>query len=62
MKELSMNCRFWLFWVLTFFSFPIAGLLANLVGSVTTPVRAILAGAIAGATLGLVQWLVLTDI
>ncbi|MBK8902408.1 MAG: hypothetical protein IPM53_14575 [Anaerolineaceae bacterium] len=59
MKEPSMNWRFWLFWVLAFFSFPIAGLLANLVGSVTTPVRAIFAGAIAGATLGLVQWLIL---
>jgi len=59
MKEFSMYWRFWLFWVLAFFSFPIAGLLANLVGSVTTPVRAILAGAISGATLGLVQWLIL---
>jgi hypothetical protein len=59
MKELSMYWRFWLFWVLAFLSFPIAGLLANLVGSVTTPVRAMLAGAIAGATLGLIQWLVL---
>ena len=59
MKEPSTNWRFWLFWVLAFLSFPIAGLLANLVGSVTTPVRAILAGAIAGATLGLVQWLIL---
>jgi hypothetical protein len=34
-------------------------LLANLIGPVTTPLRAILAGAIAGATLGIVQWLVL---
>jgi hypothetical protein len=59
MKELSTNWRFWLFWVLAFLSFPIAGLLANLVGSVTTPVRGILAGAIAGAALGLIQWLVL---
>jgi hypothetical protein len=59
MNELATYWRFWLFWVLAFLSFPIAGLLANLVGSVTSPVRAILAGAIAGATLGLVQWLVL---
>jgi len=59
MKDLSMYWLFWLFWVLAFFSFPIAGLLANLIGAVTTPVRAIFAGAIAGATLGLVQWLVL---
>jgi len=59
MKDLSMYWRFWLFWVLALLSFPIAGLFANLAGSVTTPVRAILAGAIAGATLGLIQWLVL---
>src|SRR6266498_1110176 len=59
MNELSIYWRFWLFWVLAFLSFPIAGLLANLIGSVTSPVRAILAGAIAGAALGLVQWLVL---
>ena len=59
MKEFSTHGRFWLSWVLAFLSFPIAGLLANLIGAVTTPVRAIFAGAIAGATLGLVQWLVL---
>ena len=59
MREFSMYGRFWLFWILAFLSFPIAGLLANLVGPVTTPVRAILAGAIAGVTLGLFQWLIL---
>jgi hypothetical protein len=59
MKEFTTYWRFWLFWVLAFLSFPGAGLLANLVGAVTTPVRAILAGAIAGAALGLIQWLVL---
>ena len=59
MNELSMYWRFWLFWILAFLSFPIAGLLANLVGAVTTPVRGILAGAIAGVTLGLFQWLIL---
>jgi hypothetical protein len=59
MQEITTYWRFWLFWVLAFLSFPIAGLLANLVGSVITPVRAILAGAIGGATLGLIQWLVL---
>ena len=59
MQEITAYWRFWLFWVLAFLSFPIAGLLANLVGSVITPVRAILAGAIGGATLGLIQWLVL---
>ena len=59
MKKLTTNRRFWLFWVVAFLSFPIAGLFANLAGSVTTPLRALIAGAIAGATLGLVQWLIL---
>jgi hypothetical protein len=59
MKELSTNRRFWLFWVLAFLSFPIAGLLAVFVVPVDTPVRALLAGAIGGAALGLIQWLVL---
>lgn len=59
MKELSTNRRFWLFWVLAFLSFPIAGVLAIFVVPVTTPVRAVIAGTIAGATLGLIQWLVL---
>ena len=45
--------------ILSFLSFPIAGLLGNLIGAVTTPLRAILAGAITGATLGLVWWLIL---
>jgi hypothetical protein len=59
MKELSTNRRFWLFWVLAFLSFPIAGLLAVFVVPVDTPVRALIAGAIGGAALGLIQWLVL---
>ena len=59
MKEPSTNWRFWLFWVLAFLSFPIAGVLAIFVVPVTTPVRALIAGAIAGAALGLIQWLVL---
>ena len=59
MKELSTNRRFWLFWVLAFLSFPIAGVLAIFVVPVTTPVRAFIAGAIAGAALGLIQWLIL---
>ena len=59
MQELATYWRFWLFWFLAFLGFPIAGLLANLVGPVTTPVRAVLAGAIAGTVLGLIQWLVL---
>ena len=59
MEESTTTWRFWVFWVLALLSFPIAGLLANLVGSVTTPVRGLLAGAIAGVALGLIQWLVL---
>ena len=59
MKELSTNRRFWLFWVFAFFSFPIAGVLALFVVPVTTPVRALIAGAIGGAALGLIQWLIL---
>ena len=59
MKETSTTWRFWLFWVLAFLSFPIAGVLAFFVVPVTTPVRALIAGAIAGAALGLIQWLIL---
>ena len=47
MNELSANRRFWLFWVLAFLSFPIAGVLAIFVVPVTTPLRAVIAGAIA---------------
>lgn len=59
MKETSTNWRFWLFWVFAFLSFPIAGVLAIFVVPVTTPLRALIAGAIGGAALGLIQWLVL---
>jgi hypothetical protein len=59
MKEISTNRRFWLFWILAFLSFPIAGVLAIFVVPVTTSVRALIAGAIAGGALGLVQWLIL---
>ena len=59
MKAPSTNWRFWLFWVLAFLSFPIAGLLAFFVVPVTTPLRALVAGAIAGAALGFIQWLIL---
>ena len=59
MKNFSPSRRFLLFWVLAFLSFPIAGLLAIFVVPVDTPVRALIAGAIAGAALGLVQWLIL---
>ncbi len=51
--------RFWILWGVAFLGFPAAGVAARLVGAVTTPTRALLAGALSGATLGLVQWLVL---
>jgi len=58
--HLTMSWRFWLFWLLAFLAFPIGGLLANvLVGPITTTVQAVLAGAITGVVLGLIQWLVL---
>lgn len=50
---------FWILWAVAFLGFPAAGVAARLVGAVTTPGRALLAGALSGATLGLVQWLVL---
>ena len=59
MQNLGTSWYFWLFWGMAFLGFPIAGVLANLVSAVTTPVRAILAGSIAGATLGIIQWFVL---
>ena len=59
MKYISSSWRFLLFWVLAFLSFPIAGVLAIFVVPVNTPVRALIAGASAGAALGLVQWLIL---
>ena len=45
---------FWILWAVAFVGFPAAGVAARLVGAVTTPTRALLAGAISGATLGLV--------
>lgn len=47
-------------WLLTFLGMPIGGGLARLiVGPANTPVSGLLAGAIAGAAIGLAQWLVL---
>ncbi|SFR91398.1 hypothetical protein SAMN05428970_3792 [Agromyces sp. CF514] len=47
-------------WIPTFLAFPLGGLLAMLaVGSVTDPLTALAAGAIAGAILGGAQWLAL---
>jgi hypothetical protein len=47
-------------WLLTFLGMPIGGGLARLiVGPADSPMRGLLAGAIAGAIIGLAQWLVL---
>jgi hypothetical protein len=57
---LTPTWRFWAFWAVAFLGFPLGGALANvLIGPITTPVRAGLAGTITGAILGGVQWLVL---
>lgn len=58
----TTSWRFWLLWGAAFLGFPIAGLLSNLLGGVNTPVQAILAGLIAGAVLGVAQWLVLRSV
>ena len=59
-QKLGVSWLFWLFWALAFLGFPMGGLLANIiVGPVTTTARAVLAGAITGAIVGLVQWFVL---
>lgn len=56
----SSSWLFWLFWAFAFLGFPMGGFLANIiVGPVTTTARAVMAGAITGAIIGLVQWFVL---
>jgi hypothetical protein len=57
---ITPSWRFWVFWALAFLGFPIGGLLANvIVGPISSVVRAGIGGVIAGAALGLIQWLVL---
>lgn len=52
--------RFWLTWLPTFLGFPLGGLAASLtVGPIGTPLEALAGGAIAGAIIGLAQWLAL---
>ena len=59
-NQLSTGWRFWGAWGLAFLGFPLGGGLAYvLIGPITTTVQAVLAGAITGAILGGVQWLVL---
>jgi hypothetical protein len=50
-------------WLLTFLGMPIGGGLARLiVGPADTVVRSLLAGALAGAVIGLAQWLMLRQV
>ncbi len=59
-SHFTTSWRFWIFWALAFLGFPLGGGLAYLIiGPITTTVQAVLAGAITGAILGGVQWLVL---
>jgi len=59
-EQIIIGQRFWLFWVLAFAAFPIGGLFASLwVGPITNPIKASLAGILAGAVIGFIQWLVL---
>lgn len=59
-QKLATSWIFWLFWALAFLGFPIGGLFSNIiVGPITTTVRAVMAGAITGAIVGLAQWFVL---
>jgi len=59
-EQITISWRFWLFWGLAFLAFPIGGLPANVVvGPVTNMMRGLLAGAITGVVLGLIQWFVL---
>lgn len=52
--------RFWLTWLPTFLGFPLGGLAASLtVGPVQTPLEALVGGALAGAIIGVAQWLAL---
>jgi hypothetical protein len=59
-KPSVASWRFWALWAAAFLGFPIGGGLAYLlVGQITTPVQATVAGAVTGAILGAVQWAVL---
>jgi hypothetical protein len=59
-SHFTTSWRFWVFWAVAFLGFPVGGALAYaLIGPITTTMQAGLAGAITGAILGAVQWLVL---
>ncbi len=59
-SHFTTSWRFWGFWAVAFLGFPLGGTLAYaLIGPMTTIVQAGLGGAITGAILGIVQWLVL---
>jgi len=52
--------RFFLWWMVTFLSFPLGGVVALLVvGSIEGAASGALAGALAGTVIGVAQWLVL---
>lgn len=61
MQVITTGWRFWLLWGAAFLGFPIAGILSNLLGPVSTPARALLAGLISGAVIGAAEWLVLRN-
>jgi hypothetical protein len=55
--------RFWLLWLPTFLGLPLGGLAASLtVGPIQTPLEALVGGALAGAIIGLAQWLALRSL
>ena len=59
-KPLPSPRRFWLLWLPTFLGFPLGGLAASLIiGPIQTPLEALTGGALAGAFVGLAQWLAL---
>lgn len=62
-RRLTPRLRFWLAWLPTFLGFPIGGLVTSLtVGPIQSPVAAFAGGAVAGAVIGLAQWLALRSL
>jgi hypothetical protein len=63
MTRVHSNWYVWGLWLPTFLGFPLGGLLTSLmVGSVETPLEALLGGLLSGAVLGLAQWLALRSL
>lgn len=60
MNNILATIGWWALWLLTFLGFPVGGGLAYLLlKAVDGPLKGLVAGAIAGAFIGLAQWLVL---